>query len=606
MKELTVAAERPVVAIRGKTLRGWGVSLKTRIEAAPGSAFLWLTAFYVFVFFVLSSFKLLWLDELITLHIARLAHVSDIWHALASGADPNPPLTHTLVHFSRLLFGEHEYALRLPAAVGYWVGLLSLFLYLRKRVPATWALGGSVLSMTMGAFEYSYESRSYGIFYGLAMLAFLGWTNSVDPLLTRAGRRLALGGMIFALAAGISTNYFAVLAFLPIAAGELTRTLGQVYEIHRRSQSRMGVARVSPWADSWQVWVALLIAATPLLLFRSMINHSIAQFAPHAWNKVSTDQVVDSYTQMVEVVLFPILVLCALSLAVRLLVNVCPVCQTPVRPRWTRVFGLGRDFYSPLVPAGEAVGILFLMAYPILGYLVASVHGGMLSPRFVIPVCFGFAIAGTMAAFHLAGERPLAGVVFLCLCSAWFITRECVVGYWYVEQKQCFYKVIDHLPEAELSVPMGAPIAIPDPLLALTFQHYAPAALVRRLVFPVDFPAIRAYRHDDSPEQNLWAGRNSLYTLPIVPLAAFEQATGKYLIVASDGNWLLEDLRDHRYPVERLGINTRAVAIGGFTPLARGTPVFYTSYGEDVSAGPLMPDFLPIPFSTASNLPDAE
>ena len=36
---------------------------------------------------------------------------------------------------------------------------------------------------------------------------------------------IALIGMVVALAAGISTNYFAVLAFLPPAFGELVRTV---------------------------------------------------------------------------------------------------------------------------------------------------------------------------------------------------------------------------------------------------------------------------------------------------------------------------------------------------------------------------------------------
>ena len=52
-------------------------------------------------------------------------------------------------------------------------------------------------------------------------------------------------------------------------------------------------------------------------------------------------------------------------------------------------------------------------------------------------------------------------------------------------------------------------------------------------MFPVDFPAIRYFRHDDSPEENLWAGRNVLYSMPVVPLAEFQHSSGHYMIVAS-------------------------------------------------------------------------
>jgi hypothetical protein len=586
-------------------LRRIGARLESRIDQSPTRAFLWLTILYLVAVFTLSSLKLLWLDELITLHIARLSNISAIWQALVQGADPNPPITHILVHLCRRLFGEHEFALRIPAAVGYWIGLLSLFLYLRRRLPPTWALGGTVLSMTMAAFDYSYESRSYAIFYGLAMLAFLCWSSAIDPARSAIHQRFALIGMVFALAAGISTNYFAVLAFLPIAAGELTRVIRQAYDT---SEEPPGFS--SPMllrGLQVRIWVALAIAATPLLLYRPLIAHSIAQFAPYAWNKVSLDQVSDSYTEMVEVVLYPILALFAfiilLSLLARFLSAACPVCRAGLRPRWFAAL-ISRMPARLMVRVHEAVAIFFFMAYPILGYVVASLRGGMLSPRFVIPVCFGFAIAATLLSFQLFEQAPQAGVVFLCFWLAWFLCRESVVGYWYEEQKECFYKVLNHLPEAELAVPAGAPIVVPDPLMALTFQHYAPSRLASRIIFPIDFPAVRRYRHDDSPEQNLWAGRKALYNLPIIPLATLQQSTGEYLILASDGNWLLEDLSQHGYPVERLNINTRAGALGGFTPLSHGTAVFYVASGNKNFDGISSPDLVPLPFPVSANLPE--
>src|SRR5207253_8684887 len=80
----------------------------------------------------------------------------------------------------------------------------------------------------------------YAIFYGLTMLAVLCWTVTVDPFSRVVKRNFALAGMIFALAAGISTNYFAVLAFFPIAGGELVRTL-------RSEEGRVGKVVKSKW-----------------------------------------------------------------------------------------------------------------------------------------------------------------------------------------------------------------------------------------------------------------------------------------------------------------------------------------------------------------------
>ncbi|HEX4756913.1 MAG TPA: glycosyltransferase family 39 protein [Terracidiphilus sp.] len=594
----------------GAALRGMSMWAEESIDRSPGRAFFLFSIGYFVVVLTLSSFKLLWLDELITLHIAKLGSASAIWHALARGADPNPPVTHLLVLLSQKVFGDHEFAYRLPATVGYWIGLLSLFLFLKDRLPATWALAGTVLSTTMAAFDYSYESRSYGIFYGLAMLAFLCWSRTVDPNRGPTARRLALIGMVVALAAGISTNYFAVLAFFPIAAGECALTIIRVLEMSRQSRSDRYASRISILsAIDLRIWLGLAIAGTSLLAYRSLIARSIAQFAPYAWNKVSLGEVADSYTEMVEIVLYPLLALFCLGIAVffvnRRVAPLCSGCRGRLLPRWLAPL-FDRKHPSFALPIHEAVGVLFFMLYPFIGYIVASVRGGMLSPRFVIPVCFGFAITGSIVAFQLFGNMRQAGVVFLCFVSAWFAARESYVGYWYAEQKQSFYKVLDHLPEAELSVSTEARIVIPDPLLVLTFQHYAPPKLASRVVFPVDFPAIRFFRHDDSPEENLWAGRNWLYTVPIIPVALFERSASDYLIIASDGNWFLDDLAHHHYEFDRLPINTRAGAIGGFTPLAHGVPTYYTA-GRNYSQNYLLTDYaMPVPFQVADNLPGAK
>jgi hypothetical protein len=550
------------------------------MERHTALSFAMLSLFYLAVVTMLSHIKLLWLDELITLHIAELGSVSSIWRALAHAADPNPPLTHLAVLGSLRLFGNHEFALRLPAIFGYWIGMLSLFLFLRRRLPAIWALAGTILSMANAAFDYSYESRSYGIFYGLAMLALLCWSRAVDPAASTTRRRFSLCGMAIALAAGICANYFAVLAFFPIAGGELVRS------IQRRR-------------FSLHVWIAWAIAATPLLAFHSLIQASIRRFAPHAWNKVSIDQVFDSYTQMVEVILIPVVVLLGIAAAVYFLSTLCPHCRSRLRPAWLATLAdiHARTDSFPF-PLHEVAAAFLLMLYPFLGYFVASVHGGMLSPRFVIPVCLGFAIAGVAAAHQIFGRLPHAGAVALALVFATFVGRVCAIGEAYSSQKRCFYEVLQHL-----STSSGEQsIAVPDPLMVLTLAHYAPPSIASRIVFPVDFPAIRLFRGEDSPEENLWAGR-SLYHLDIVPLAEFQRTAGDYLILASDGNWLVRDLWNHSYPVNRLPATFPQGAIKGFTPLDHGDPAFFVGSGDRSRRTQSRP--APVPFRTQSNLPDS-
>lgn len=568
-------------------------SSKTSINRRPIAAFALCTLAYLAAVSTLSHFKLLWLDELITFHIANLGNFREIWQALAYAADPNPPLTHLAVLLSMRLFGTHELALRLPAIIGYWSGLLALFLFFIRRVPLIWALAGVFFSMANAAFDYSYESRSYGIFYGLAMIAFLCWTDAIDPLLSATRRRVALCGMTLALALGISSNYFAVLAFFPIAGGEIVRTvrLGRLY-------SHFGLSRRS--AMHFSTWATLTLAATPMLAFRPLIQRSIAQFAPHAWNKVSLDQVFDSYLQMVEVILPPTIVLLILAFAVSLLSRLCAHCREHLQPRWLSHLADHHAAHHPLsLPLHEAAAVLLLMLYPFLGYLVASIKGGMLSPRFVIPVCLGFAIAGTISAFRVFGHLRYAGMIALTLAFAVFLGRAINVGYNYSQQRATFYQVLNNIPSAA----SNKPIVVADPLMVLTLQHYAPPAVASRIVFPVDFPAIRKVRGEDSPEENLWAGRNSIYHLPIVTLADFQRNAGDYLILASDGNWLVRDLWTHSYPVSRLNISFPAGTIKGFTPLNHADPVFFVAAGDRTYRTDLCPS--PMPFLAAANLPSA-
>lgn len=584
------------------------------LDAKPGTALAALTVLYFVVVFVQSSLKLMWLDEFITLHLARLGSLHDLWHALAVGADPNPPVTYIMVRWCRQLFGDHEWAYRLPAALGCWIGLASLFAFLKQRVCGSWAVFGCLVWMATAAFDYSFESRSYGIFYGLAMLAFFSWTAAIDTSGTIFIRWLAWAGMVFALAAGISTNYFAVLAFLPPAIGELVRTAMRVsrrspdapVELKKGKQARhSGLLG----AVDLRMWIGFAVAAAPLLLYRPLIAHSIAQFAPYAWNKVSLDQVFDSYTEMVEIILYPILALLVLGgivfFAKERVIAACRQSRSRLLPDWIDSIFIPYPGRVPLATY-EAAGVFVFMTYPICGYIIASIRGGMLSPRFVIPVCYGFAIAATVVARYLFRNLRHAPVVLLCIACAWFLSREAVVGYWYKQQKDSFYKIIDKFEDAQTCVPAGSPIVIPDPLLALTFQHYALSELASRVVFPVDFPAIRYFRHDDSPEENLWAGRNVLYSMRIVPLAEFQHASGPYMIVASKRNWLLQDLRKHRYSVVRLPVDTRPTDLGGFTPLARGEPEFYVAQGDRAPAGTTMYGRPPAPFQVSQNLPEAK
>ncbi len=513
-----------------------GLRISAFINRHPRRVLIALSVMYFAITLVLASIKLLWLDEFITFYITRLGNLHAIWTALQHGADPNPPLTYLLVFLSMKLFGQSAVALRLPDLLASWAGLVAIFFFLKKRVPPIYAATGVLFFMATAAFDYSFESRSYALMLGFCALSLVAWRSSIEG----AHKNWGAVGLAAALAAGLSSNYFAVLAFFPIAAGELVR------DFRRR--------RID-----WRVWLALAAGGSILLVYLPLINKAVATFSPYAWNKVHVDVISDSYTEMVEVILWPALGVIAIGLIVKLFEN--------------------KETAEPALPLHEAVAAFVLMLYPVIAYVIAHIRGGMLSPRFVIPMCYGFAIAFAAMSYKILRRWEWAGPILALVLVGWVFAREGVVAKMYYDQRLALFRVVD-------SIPVAPAIAVTDSLLVLPLHHYAPPEIASHIVFPVDFHDIRKYKREDSPEQNLWNGRNGIYPIPIVPLDQFTATYKTYIVAAPANNWLLRTLVDEGDPARMLPIYTDTRDIQGFTPLSHG-PVWFFAKGPYEDVAPL-------------------
>lgn len=513
------------------------------INAHPGRTAAVLSVVYFAIVFTQANIRLLWLDEFITLYIAKLGSARAIWSALANGADPNPPLTHILVMWAIRIFGEHAAIIRLPAILASGLGLACLYAFLLRRLPALYAAAGVCFFMSTAAFDYSFEARSYAFLLGFAMLSLLLWTRAVEG----RHRILATVGMALALAAGISSNYYGVLAFFPIAAGELCRNIQ-----NRRLDFR--------------VWLGLLAGAVPLYFYLPLIRSGIAEFVPYAWNKVQPSVISDSYTEMVEIILWPALVALAAGVALYFFER--------------RRIGRSR---VQVLPLHESAAVFTLMCYPILAYGVAVAKAGMLSPRCVVPVGYGFAIATVVICYKLFGKSAIAGLCLLAVLGGWVLARESLCGFWLVQQREALFHVRDNIPPLNA----GAKVAVSDSLLVLPLYYYSKPELASRIVFPIDFAAIRKYKREDSPEQNLWHGRGTVFPVPIVPLKDFQRRNASYLIVTTWNNWLMQELTAKQVQSRMLLVDPHGHDIGGFTPLSHDLPIYF-EVGNAVEDTPAM------------------
>jgi hypothetical protein len=187
-------------------------------------------------------------------------------------------------------------------------------------------------------------------------------------------------------------------------------------------------------------------------------------------------------------------------------------------------------------------------------------------------MCYGFAVAVSATAYRLFGKRAWAGLVLVATLLGWVFAREGVVARMYYDQRLALNRIIDTLPATSA-------IAVTDSLLILPLHYYAPRAIASHIFFPVDFDAIRQYKKEDSPEQNLWNGRDWIYPVPIVPLSAFASSHDSYVLAAPGSNWLLQKLIVQGRPARLLPIFTDTKDIQGFTPLAHG-PVWFFAEGS--------------------------
>ncbi len=460
------------------------------IDHNPGLVLFALLTYACVLVFFQAHLKLLWADELITLSVAMQAGLPGVWRALVAGADPNPPLIHLLVQASTHLFGLGPLALRLPAMLCVFCTLALLWAMLRRWVRPTFAAAGILVFMATRGLDYAYDARSYAplMAFTIAALALWMWLSGAS-----GGRRALLyAGLTAALAGAVSSNYYGVLAAVPVAAGELARM---------RLTKRMDAG----------VWIAMVFGLSPLFWYLPLIRHDLAEFGPHAWNRPAPGMVGSSYVELVEAIFWPTLLLAGYALRKRL-VRFC-------------------------VPRPEFVAIAVLLLYPLLGYLLAAAGSAMISPRCVVPVCCGFGLAAGVLCQRVFGRAPRSGFAVVFFLLTWVTMREAVCARLLLDQRRAFLELRD-----EVQRDAHSRVFVADSAFALPLFFYSSKTVQARMVFPIDFAAIHRYEADDSGEENLWAGRNGVFPFPIVSLSSLYPLQPDDLAVARPDGWLAHEI----------------------------------------------------------------
>jgi hypothetical protein len=547
-------------------LERWG----NWINQHERAAFAALIAFYALIVVGQGTLKLVWADELITFYIARQPGWGGIWRALQAGADPNPPLMHILVQAATRVLGGNALGIRLPAMLCVLLALVSLWWMLRRWVRPIFALAGCLAFMATRGFDYAYDARSYAPMMGFAMVSLALWMLAGD--LAGWRRALALVGMTFALAAGVSSNYYCVLAFFPIAAGEL---FGRRF--------RPGV------------WLGIALAALLLLAYLPLIRHNIAEFGPHAWNRPRWSMIPMTYLELVEGIVWPVLGLGLWAAwkkkqprentvcrqqnrsgdTQQNLVSSCQLTAIELSAQESCRCGSSFQGYTNGDATGvrhlsvaERVALVVLILYPFLGFAIALAGAGMISPRCVAPVCCGIGLAAGLLAQRVFGASSRAAITVVLILTAWVTVRESVCASVLLEQRHAFLALRDEV----LAGPEHR-IFVADSSFVLPLAFYSGSKDQQRLCFPIDFAAIHRFERDDSGEQNLWAGRHAVFPFAIGTIDDFARNPDlndpSAILVARPDGWLAHVLQANgvRLRVQDPDDNWNRAG-GVFTPMA--------------------------------------
>lgn len=409
-------------------------------------------------------------DEFFTFYLSQLPSVKDIWITLSRGLEVTPPAIHLSTRMIEQWFGPGPFASRFVSILGFWVMLLSVYIFVERRCAAVYAAAASIFPVFTSAYAASCRVRPYGLVLAGCGLSLVFWQRA-----TEGGRRaMALVGLSLSLALAIASHYYSVLLLVPFAAGELVR-----WRVRRR--------------PDWPVWIALSAALMPLVLFIPLIRSSWQQAVLYSSiTRFSFFHVFVIYRTNVH----PLLLMLLLVLVVGSARNRLRVAADPRQ-------GSGRNS----IPAHEGVTVVVLALLPFVLFLSASLVTKAFFWHYAASFVVGLAILfGLAASEATSDDHVLAAALFLAMGIL-------IAGAVYKKAEVANAGTWDTLRAVSsplFSVDQRLPIGIASPGVFLALQHYAPASLSARLYYIAADDPSKKSADNDMTVLNTWIKFNMI------------------------------------------------------------------------------------------------
>jgi hypothetical protein len=494
----------------------WRRALDTfcdRVENFPftplhtGLALLALAAFYICLTAV-GSARQFWHDELFTYYIAKAPTMALFWHELHF--DLNPPLVYLAVRASLRLFGDSEYAARLPSILGFGICSLCLFLFVARRLQPRYGFVALLVFWSTPVLYYATEARPYGLLLGFFGLAMLAWQSAI-----RAGRSalsvVALAAAVFAM---MTTHFFALFYIGPFCLAELIR------QFRNRK-------------FDWAVWAALLLPTIFLFIYIPvMTSYQAGAFPPTFQGGLKHVPLFYKHALTDE---SPLL-LVALCIAV-------------LAGRRRSIAGERRSEAMTPVEMGFAAGLLLLPL--VLNIVLMRSHSAFFD-RYAYPALLGL---GILLAFFLAfvtrASRLAAAILSLSLFGYLAAAEAALplLSAWRAHGRPAAASPL-------LAIEPDLPLVANSGLVFLEMDRYADPRTVARLHYLSDRDLAIRYAH-----ATIFEGFGNLKKFfpiraAVDPYAQFVSEHPRFLVLGTPDfpeDWLLRRLLDIHAAVRYIG-----------------------------------------------------
>ena len=446
-----------------------------------------LSAIYLYAIGRAASVLPLWYDEIFTYTVSTLESPTAVVRALLDNADNHPPLDYLARHLSMTLFGETNFAFRLPSVVAVLAASLCLYAFVSRRCSLFPAIVAFALPLSTQVLTYADEGRGYAFLFASMCLSLLAWQLAAEK-----PTKLRLGFLVLSLCAGPYSHYYGVMNYAPIIAGEAWRS----------------------WERREVCWPIVLAVALSLVLLAPLVPFAVsaAEFSASFWSKFGPTTPLRFYAELLPRLIPPLVA----SLVVCTALTVFWAKQESSRP----------------APSGltsyERVAALVLSVVPFLAYVLAEFVTRALVAKYALITVAGVALLIAFLTYCVERWRR-TGATAVALCF-WIWTAAMLLHHAATASNQ-----EPPIPEDVIALidTTDLPVVMADPKEFMSARMYLSSAHQRKCSTCLDRKSAIQLMGFDTDERALMNLRR-IAPINIVGLCEFTREHRRFFLVGTN------------------------------------------------------------------------